>query len=189
MTKLPIDSWRVAPRFDLGSYELNTVCPVTGETVGLEDHHIWRRSFTALGKENEKLFWVEALEGDRTHIYPNRVALSPMVHERLTTNRAHLKFVNDVLVYVESGEEKTLDLHFKLMEAGEKISKPRRKNQKVEKAREKTTYTIRKPRDEEMVLPELEEAIREKYADQMGWDEDVPAYFVWALAGAIALQQ
>lgn len=97
MTLLPTDSWNVKPRLDLPPYELNDVDPVDGAKFGLEDHHIWRKSFTALSKEDGKrLFWVELEDGT---VVPNRVALSNATHSAITTNRARL-----ALVEVEEAE-------------------------------------------------------------------------------------
>lgn len=81
MTKLPAETWDVKPRLDLGTYEPNDICPITGQTEGLEDHHLWRKSFTALGaKKNAQLYWVE-IEG---HVYPNRVWIASDVHRVIT---------------------------------------------------------------------------------------------------------
>jgi hypothetical protein len=157
VTRLPVESWDVLPRLDLPSYELNTICPVTGDASGLEDHHVFRRSFTALGKEeNDRLFWVEYApprddlvgiaedgglitdgghfergvdpwEGEEYIVVKNRVALSPDAHLRITTNRARLEYRGTELWYIEGDEQKKLDLNLRLMEGSEKLSKPRRK--------------------------------------------------------------
>lgn len=187
MTRLPVDTWLATPRLDLPPYELNTICPVTGETSGLEDHHIFRRSFTALGKDNEDLYWVEIHNGEKK-LLRNRVALSPEAHQRITTNAAHLEYRGVDLFYVEGEEEKKLDLNLKLMAPGEKVSKRRKKASTPEERKARKTYTINTPAEEENILPELEDAIRDKYAEALGWSSTVPAYFVWTLAGAKALQ-
>lgn len=81
MTKLPAETWDVKPRLDLGTYEPNDICPITGQVDGLEDHHLWRKSFTALGaKKNAQLYWVE-IDG---HVYPNRVWIASDVHRVIT---------------------------------------------------------------------------------------------------------
>jgi len=81
MTKLPADTWEVKPRLDLGTYEPNDICPVTGQVDDLEDHHIWRKSFTALGaKKNALLYWVE-IDGK---VYPNRVWIARDLHRVIT---------------------------------------------------------------------------------------------------------
>ena len=196
MTRLPVDSWDVRPRLDLGSYELNTICPVTGEVSGLEDHHVFRRSFTALGKEeNDALYWVEYQDNmscNRDIWVPvkNRVALSPEAHLRITTNRARLEYRGTDLWYIEGDEEKKLDLNLRLMEGSEKVTKPRRKPKAstAEERKARVNYTIRTPKDEENVLPELVDAVREKYAPQFGWSEDVPSYFVVTAALTAVLQ-
>lgn len=187
MTRHPVDTWLVIPRLDIPPYSLNTVCPVTGETFGLEDHHIFRRSFSALGAEkNDALYWVEVQDGDKT-ILKNRIALSPSAHERLTTNRARLEYRDGGLFYIEGEEEKRLDLTMHLMAEGEKVSKPRRKKA-PENPKERTRLLIHVPADEVNVLPELIDAAREKLAPELGWSEDVPAYFVVVAALAAVLQ-
>lgn len=184
MTLLPLELWNVTPRLDLDPYELNTTCPVTGDTVGLEDHHIWRRSFTALGKEeNAGLYWVEA-EG---RVYPNRVALSPEAHQRVTANQARLAFdpTTGALHYLEHGQDKDLGLHFRLLVDGETVS-TKRKTAKKEKPRHRQVLSVRAPVDVGEngveVLETLIDQVREKYRDQMGWKEDVPVYYVLVAA-------
>lgn len=185
MTRLPVDSWDVTPRFDLPPYELNTVCPVTGETSGLEDHHIWRRSFTALGQDNERLFWVEYDNGDegpQHFVVKNRVALSPEAHLRITTNVARLEYRGTDLYYVEKGEEKLLDLNLHLMAdgQGEKVGRKRRKPQAKtpEERKARVNYSIRTPNGEEMIIPELVDQAAALLAPDQGWDDDVPSYHV-----------
>jgi hypothetical protein len=183
VTRLPVDTWLVTPRLDIPAYELNTVCPVTGETSGLEDHHIWRRSFTALSKEeNDALYWVEVHAGDTKHmrLLRNRVALSPEAHFRITTNVARLEYRGTDLYYVERGEEKLLNLDLHLMADGEKVTRKRRAKQAStpEERRARVNFTIRTPQDEENVLPELVEEARKLLAPEFGWGDDVPSYFV-----------
>ena len=50
------------------------------------------------------------------------------------------------------------------------------------------TYSIKTPKDEENVLPEWEEIMRDKWREEMGWKDDVPAYFVWVAAAVKATQ-
>lgn len=189
MTRLPIDSWNVAPRLDLPAYALNEACPVTGETDGLEDHHIFRRSFTALGKEdNQRLYWVETEDGS---LLKNRVNLSPRAHERITTNRARLEYRDGELFYVEGDEDLNLDLRLRLMAPSEKITKRRRKKaaSTPEERKARVNHCIRTPAGEENVLPELEDALRERLRkDFPDWSEDVPGYYVWAATAAAVLQ-
>lgn len=194
MTRLPVDTWLVTPRLDLPPYELNTVCPVTGEVSGLEDHHIFRRSFTALGEENRDLYWVQYADDDmNAHVVKNRVALSPEAHQRITTNVARLEYRGADLYYIEGGEEKLLDLNLHLMAdgQGEKVGRRRRKPQAKtpEERKARASFTIRTPKDEENILPELVDLARERLAPQMGWDEDVPAYFVVTAVLASFLQE
>lgn len=187
LTRLPVESWDVTPRLDLPPYELNTVCPVTGETSGLEDHHIWRRSFTGLGEENRDLYWVKYAEeiGDGTRrefTVKNRVALSPEAHQRITTNVARLEYRGTDLYYVEKGEEKKLDLNLHLMAdgQGEKVGRRRRKPQAKtpEERKARANFTIRTPSGEEMIIPELVDQAAELLAPDCNWGDDVPSYHV-----------
>lgn len=57
-----------------------------------------------------------------------------------------------------------------------------------EERRARKSYSIKTPGDEENVIPELVEAGREAWAEQMGWSPEVPAYFVVVAAFAKALQ-
>jgi hypothetical protein len=200
VTRLPVDSWDVRPRFDIPPYELNTICPITGETSGLEDHHIFRRSFTGLGEANKDLFWVEYLDReDNPHtpvwvIVKNRVNLSSEAHYRITINRARLEYRGEDLWYIEDGEERKLDLNLRLMEGSEKISKPRRapKATTPEERKARATYAIRTPKDEENVLPELEEALRghlePQLAKLMNDPSKASSYWVWLVTAKVALE-
>lgn len=204
MTRLPVETWQVRPRLDLPLYELNTVCPVTGESSGLEDHHIFRRSFTALGKEqNDALYWVEYIvpneqggaDTGSDFVVRNRVALSPDAHQRITVNKARLEYRGIDLYYVEGGEEKKLDLNLRLMADGEKVSRRRRKPKAStpEERKARVNYTIRTPKDEENVLPEWEEILRASPIIQaelsqiMDEPEEASSYWVWATTAKVAL--
>ena len=67
--------------------------------------------------------------------------------------------------------------------------KPRQKKASTpEERRARKSYTIKTPGEEENVLKELEEALRDHLREEMGWSETVPAYFVWVAAAARALQ-
>lgn len=72
----------------------------------------------------------------------------------------------------------------------EPATKPKRRKTATtsEERKARVTYSVKTPKGEENVLPELEEALREKLHEEMGWQDDVPAYFVWAAAAARALQ-
>lgn len=193
MTRLPIESWDITPRFDIPPYSLNTVCPVTGEITGLEDHHIWRRSFTALGQDNRELYWIEYKDHSYSGqgvVVKNRVALSPEAHQRITANIARLEYRGTELYYIEKGEEKLLDLNLRLMAGGEKISRRRRqpKAASPEERKARKVFSIRTPEGEENVLPEWEEILRTSpgllsdLSEQMDDPEKASSYWVWVAA-------
>ena len=195
MTRLPVDSWEVTHRLDVPPYELNTICPVTGGMSGLEDHHIFRRSFTALGRGNEELYWVEYVEERESglrvsHVVKNRVALSPEAHLRITTNVARLEYRGTDLYYIEDEEEKLLNLDLHLMADGEKVTKRRRKANAStpEERKQRKSYSVWTPQGEENVIPELLELATQKLAPEMNWQEDVPAYYVVVAALTLVIQ-
>jgi hypothetical protein len=102
VTKLPVESWNIKPRLDLPRYDLNEFCPITGEVPEPGSHHIVRKSFTALGKDdNARLFWVELEDGE---VIGNRIRLSSQAHFRITTNRAAIVFANGVYYWEEANE-------------------------------------------------------------------------------------
>lgn len=60
------------------------------------------------------------------------------------------------------------------------LEKPKRQRQArtPEERKARASYTIRTPKDEENVLPELVDLARERLAPEMGWKDNVPSYFV-----------
>lgn len=68
--------------------------------------------------------------------------------------------------------------------------KPKRRRQAVtpEERKARVNYTVKTPKDEENVIPELVDAAREALHEEMGWDDDVPAYFVITAALSALLQ-
>jgi hypothetical protein len=57
-----------------------------------------------------------------------------------------------------------------------------------EERKARVTTSIKTPKDEENVIPELVEAARDLIAEDQGWREDVPTYFVVTFALAFLLQ-
>lgn len=72
---------------------------------------------------------------------------------------------------------------------GSRDGKPkrRRKASTPEERKARVNHTIRTPKDEENVLPELIQAGRDAWADELGWTESVPDYYVVTAAFAKAL--
>jgi hypothetical protein len=67
--------------------------------------------------------------------------------------------------------------------------KPRQKKASTpEERKARKNFTIGTPKDEENVIPELVEAAREAWAEELGWSSTVPSYFVVVAAFAKALQ-
>lgn len=99
MTRLPTDSWNVTARPDLPAYELNELCPVTGLKYGLEDHHLWRRSF---GKDFRDAWWVELEDGT---VVPNRVNLSQDAHGMVTRNEARIEYEDGTFWWCERDKD------------------------------------------------------------------------------------
>ena len=69
--------------------------------------------------------------------------------------------------------------------------KPKRKPQATtpEERRARVSTSIKTPKGEENVLPELIDSVREKIKDEMGWTDTVPDYFVLTAALARTLQE
>ena len=63
----------------------------------------------------------------------------------------------------------------------EALKKTRKPRTPVE-PKERITTQIKTPKDEQNVIPELLEANRQRHGESMGWEEDVPSYFVIVLA-------
>ena len=100
MTLLPVDQWSVEalPTDTHPAYALNTVCahPHCAQASGLDNHHLWRRSF---GKGFREAWWVsveQVIEYDDgssenvTQVVPNRVHLCNRHHLAITDNRARI---------------------------------------------------------------------------------------------------
>lgn len=68
--------------------------------------------------------------------------------------------------------------------------KPKRRKRATtsEERKARVNYTVKTPKDEENVIPELVDAAREALHEEMGWDDDVPAYFVITAALSALLQ-
>jgi hypothetical protein len=69
--------------------------------------------------------------------------------------------------------------------------KPKRKPKASTPAERKArvNFSIKTPKGEENILPELVESAREAWCETMGWKDDVPAYFVVVAALTKALQE
>jgi hypothetical protein len=69
--------------------------------------------------------------------------------------------------------------------------KPKKRAKKAstpEERKARKNFSIRTPPGEDQIIPELVEAGREAWCEEMGWGEDVPAHFVVVAAFAKALQ-
>jgi len=181
-------------------YPLNTVCAHPECTDrDVTAHHLFPRSqigngswFVAIGKK-------VASEDEHARTVITKDAIAHVIglcghgttghHGDLEEHRAWVKLEDGVFVWYDrvetaAGWHRVGNLNPQPGSREGRAKRPRKR----EPAREKTTYCIRKPKDEAMVLPELEDALREKLASEMGWSETVPAYFVWAAAAVKALQ-
>ena len=67
--------------------------------------------------------------------------------------------------------------------------KPRAKKASTpEERKARKNFTIGTPQGEEQIIPELVEQGRQAWAEELGWSESVPAYFVVVAAFVKALQ-
>lgn len=64
------------------------------------------------------------------------------------------------------------------------VEKPKRKKQAStpEERKARINFTIRTPKDEENVIPELLELLRQRVGKEMGWSDTVPSYHIVVLA-------
>ncbi len=183
------------------SYPINKVCahPDCTET-NVTVHHAFPRSQT-----KSKSFFVQINVPDKPESYgeiiPHAVALcgsgTTGHHGDLEEHRAWLKYEDGVWNWYRRSNDpdNSQGQEWVLVgplnpQPGSQEGRPKRKKQASTSAEKKAkvTYSIKTPKDEENVLPELEETLREEFRDEMGWKEDVPAYFVWVAAAAKALQ-
>lgn len=102
MTLLPVDSWSVEPLSPdvYPAYALNTVCahPQCAQASGLENHHLWRRSFGPGFRNAWGVSMAVTTEYDdgtsetEEREVPNRVHLCNRHHIAVTENRARITY-------------------------------------------------------------------------------------------------
>jgi len=202
MTRLPTETWLIRPRPDLGSYELNLLCAVCGDTP-VEDHHIFRRS---LDPGLRECWWVELPDGA---VVPHRVGLCGGHHRPVTENQAQLVLEADkTYVYVDVVDVVHVPIQVGPLPPtkGKKCSKckgagvepPAPEKKVLEPTRAKTVKSIRVPKDSVegevggedgwSILTDLIEQYRVKISPEMGWKPDVPDYYVLVAALVQALE-
>lgn len=212
MTALkPLDGWGVHP-VAATRYVLNAVCGHPDCTKPTDSaHHIWPRSF--LGSDS----WFVNLSplpgsGERPQagngMGTNGGAIPHVIglcgsgttghHGDLEEHRAWIRLEDGEFVWYERtseardyGEEDIWTLVAPLNpQPGSREGKPkrRRKASTPEERKARVNHTIRTPKDEENVLPELIQLGRDRWADELGWTSTVPDYYVVTAAFAKALQ-
>jgi hypothetical protein len=178
-------------------YPLGTICAHPECTnTDVTAHHIFPRSLI-----KSKSWFVQVEAGE---IFPHVVPLcgsgTTGHHGDIEEHRAWIKMEGKEFVWYDQTNED----HANSQGSGKVWTsvgalnpqpaygdgKPKRRKTATSPAEKKAkvTYSIKTPKDEENVLPELEETLRDEFREEMGWKEDVPAYFVWVAAAAKALQ-
>ena len=183
------------------AYPMNVVCShpeCTEQVQGV--HHAFPRS-----QIKSKSFFVKITDDDgKETIIPHATGLcgsgTTGHHGDLEEHRAWLKYEGGFWELYEQTNEDHANSQGrgKVWESrgllnpqpGSREGKPKRKKTATSPAEKKAkvTYSIKTPKDEENVLPEWEEIMRDKWREEMGWKDDVPAYFVWVAAAVKATQ-
>lgn len=140
----------------------------------------------------------------RTEAIPHVAGLSRDEHEAVEQHRAWIKLENGVFNWYD--RQPPTDPHDELPDEwtewvlagelnpqpGSVEGKPKRKKRAKQPARPGQMFSCRVPKDEAEngleVLNELLDANRDRLADQMGWTDSVPNYFVLVAVLAEGLQ-
>ena len=107
------------------------------------------------------------------------IYVSPLLHEWIEAHPEDArKYGLSVSRYEDPADVPIVIPSTVVMEAEKK---PREKHEKLP-PKERVTTAIRTPKGEVNVIPELVEANREKHGPSMGWNPDVPSFFIHVLA-------
>lgn len=199
MTRLPVETWDLKARTDLEPYELNEACAVCGGTP-VENHHIVRRSFG--GKDFTETWWIELPDGK---VMPNRTGLCGDCHRPITENEAQIVLEADgTFVYSNPAGGKVLNpqpgpakkVHGKACVKckGSGVEPPEKpKPETPEKPRPKVTISFRVPKDDREdgyeIFHTLLGQAKEILVPKLGWQENVPPYYVLVAVLVSFLQQ
>ena len=112
----------------------------------------------------------------------NKLYIGPDMHSWIHSNPEGARELGWLVSQYEDPEDVIVVIPDKLPA---KVRKPKATTPEERKAR--VNFTIKTPKDEEMVIPELVESLREKWAAEMGWKKDVPSYYVVVAALSKAL--
>jgi len=116
----------------------------------------------------------------------NKLFVSPVLHEWIQTHPEEA----GKLGWIVSQYEDPIDVVVTIPDELPAKARKRKQNASTpEERRARKGYSIKTPKDEENVLAEMEDALREHLRPQFpSWTEEVPAYYVWVAAAALALQ-
>lgn len=197
MTALrPIENARVVGLKDgqmklLRKLVLNKVCghPDCGEPTH-DPHHIWPRSLIT----NDSWF-VEITEEDGVKVLPNIIGLCRPHHDDVEQHRAWIRLEDGVFNWYDRDKEAQPEwvLVGPLTPQPGQVAQVKKTRKKAgpTDARKSRFVRYRVPDDAENgaeVLEGLIEAGREEWADDLGWSETVPPYYVMVAAFVKALQ-
>lgn len=179
MTLLPTDT-RDVKGVAAERYPLNKVDAKPGSFEDAVDaHHCFRRS--AIGNDS----WFVSIDGEDP--IPHVVGLSRASHDEVTSNEAWIKYEDGVFVWYER------DLVREIAEPewrrvgpldpqpGQlyKSEKKKKRAYKGEKARNRTTWSVRVPKDAQEDGIEVLKTLVELAAEKIpGRDADTPPYYI-----------
>lgn len=106
----------------------------------------------------------------------NKLLVGPLVHDWIHGNPEAARELGWIVSQYDDPADVIVTIPDNVIEQPKQKRKPKASTPEQRKAR--VNYTVRTPKDEENILPELIDLAREKLVPQMGWDDDVPAYFV-----------
>lgn len=106
----------------------------------------------------------------------NLLRVGPLVHGWIHDHPAEAQELGWIVSQYDDPADVVVTIPDTVIEKPKQKRKPKASTPEERKAR--VNFTVRTPKAEENVLPELVELAREKLVPVMGWDDDVPAYFV-----------
>ena len=115
----------------------------------------------------------------------NLLRVGPILHDWIHKNPAEAK----ELGWIVSQYEDPADVVVTIPDSV--VSKPVTKRKKAatpEERRARKNFSIRTPDGEDQIIPELVQAGRDAWGEELGWSESVPAHYVVVAAFAKALQ-
>lgn len=127
-------------------------------------------------------------KGDRSDNRPvNILKVDFEVHEWIEKHPEEARELGWSVSRYEDPENVSITIPKSVLQQPEK--KPRQKRASTpEERKARKNYSITTPNGEEQIIPELVQAGREAWGEELGWSPTVPAHYVIVAAFAKALQ-